>query len=84
MSTVTLPAGTIKRVHVRKDLVCQLAKGADVAVLVVQTSKGPIRGKEVHFTGPVVLTQMKKQLGCGARIYLETRDAITITGVSTL
>jgi hypothetical protein len=74
----TLKAGTIKRIHVRRDLVRKLAKGEDIPVLVVQTSKGPVYGREVSFGLGAVLTQKRKQLSCGARVYVETKGEVTV------
>jgi hypothetical protein len=80
MRDTVLAAGTVKRIHVRRDRVAKLAKGCDLPVLVVQTSKGPYYGREVSFGQGAVLTQKRKQLSCGARVYVETRGEVTIRG----
>lgn len=78
MKTTILKAGTIKRIHVRRDLVGKLAQGKNVAVICVQTSKGPHYGKEVSFGAGAVLTQKRRKLSCGARVYVETTGEVII------
>ena len=78
MSDKKFPKGIIKRIHVNRVEVRKLAKGEDVPTLTVQTSKGPTRCREVRFEAGAVLTQLKKQLSCGARVYIETTGEVNV------
>jgi hypothetical protein len=74
-----LPEGTIKRLHVRQDIIRANRKdGADTPALNIQTSKGSIQARTIEIHGPSTLMQsFEKPLACGARVWIETRAALT-------
>ena len=80
MRQFTLPAGTIKRIHVNRFNIARNVKnGGKLPQWVVQTSKGSISCHRVttygtvHGSGP-----SDTQLSCGARVYLTTTGEITV------
>jgi hypothetical protein len=80
MTTTFLKAGTVKRLHVNRQVVARNRKlGEDRPTLTVQTSKGPIPGRRVRVFGSIVFDQGAKQLSCGARIYGVTHAAMEVT-----
>lgn len=69
----TLPAGTVKRIHVDRRVIAQNRKtGGRAPALTIQTSKGPIKAWWIDIRGPIIFNQKAKQLKCGARIYGHT------------
>jgi hypothetical protein len=73
----TLPAGTIKRLHVHR---VRLRAGEPDS-LTVQTSKGPIKGARVEVRGPsTFVCRPEKPLSCGAKAWVETRAQVDIFG----
>lgn len=72
--------GAIKRIHVNQQLIRQRTKDKDAGpCLTVQTSAGPIRAYRVDIRGPSSLVEsVDKPLGCGARVWIETRAALSL------
>jgi hypothetical protein len=78
---VILPGNTIKRIHVAGgDLRRCVKTGTDEPVVIVRTSSGAYRGRDVEIHGPSRMVQSltKPMPGCGARVWLETRSPVTI------
>jgi hypothetical protein len=87
-----LPAGTIKRIHVDRRVLAQnLKAGANAPAVTVQTSKGPLKAIQATVLGHSEMMQAGtfirdadgsrrtvKPLGCGARVWLETRAAVEV------
>jgi hypothetical protein len=88
-----LKAGTVKRIHVNRQVIAQnRTSGANEPAVTVQTSKGPHRARravvlghsEMVQAGPVIsevdgsLIRTIKPLSCGARVWLETRAAVEV------
>lgn len=68
-----LKAGTIKRIHVdRQILVRNRKNGENKPAWTIQTSKGPIKARALVVRGPSLFVQVSKPLSCGARMYIET------------
>lgn len=79
----TLPAGTIKRLHVDQQRIKKNASGdSNLPPITVQTSKGPYKAHEVEILdgdGAVVarfVYQPHDPLSCGARLYIETSHEV--------
>lgn len=82
MSSGSLGAGTIKRIHVDRRIVAQNRRtGANAPAITIQTSKGPIKARKVCVAGLARFVQADgvavKPLGCGARIWCETKARVT-------
>lgn len=81
---VTLPAGYVYRVHVDqhriRDNIARAENGEDlIPPVTVQTSKDIYKGMTVKINGPSeVVYRPAKPLGCGARLWMETRAEIEI------
>ena len=78
----TLPAGTIKRVHVNRQVIARNRKlGTTDPAITVQTSHGPRRAQAVDIHGESrMIYRPDKPLKCGARVWLETTAAVTLHG----
>lgn len=76
----TLPAGTIKRVHVDRRVIAANTKtGRTDPPITVQTSKGPLKAMAVHIEGPSrFVYSPAKPLGCGARLWIVTRAELRL------
>jgi hypothetical protein len=74
----TLPAGTVKRIHVDRRIIAQNRKnGTKLPHWTIQTSKGPIKCSEWKLLGPIQGSGPDdKQLSCGARVYMVTRSEV--------
>lgn len=78
----SLPAGTIKRIHVNRQVVARNRKfNQEKPAITIQTSRGPIRARQAVVRGTMHVIQAgrhtkRKQLGCGAMIWLETTSKI--------
>jgi hypothetical protein len=77
--------GLIKRIHVNRQTIDRNRKqGLNDPVLTVQHSKGPSHGKNIviscqHCGNDVaVMSQERKQLSCGARVYIETLGEVIV------
>lgn len=69
-------SGTIKRLHVDK----QRVRGSGPAIT-VQTSKGPIKAREVEWDGRSWFVDGRhKPLQCGARLWIETKSKLRVFG----
>lgn len=80
MALTYLRAGTVKRIHVDRQVLARNRKtGGREPAWTVQTSKGPIKGYRVEVHGHLVGDQRSPQLRCGARMYLETRAAVEVS-----
>ena len=77
---MNIPAGTIKRLHVDRAVVARNRKlGEHAPAITVQTSKGAHKGHSVVIHGPSLFVQSSyKPLPCGARLWVETKAAVTI------
>lgn len=72
-----LPAGTIKRIHVDRQILAQNRKtGGDEPAWTIQTSKGSFKSRQVYMNGRCRAIQGAKPLSCGARMYIETRSMV--------
>ena len=80
MKTTKLKAGTIKRVHVSQpNLRANMKDGGNRPVFSVQTSKGVFHGNNIEIDGLVTFVNSQhKPLSCGARIWVVTKDAVTL------
>jgi len=76
----TLPAGTIKRIHVDQHTIRRNAKqGSDDPPISVKVSGGSMRCRSVEINGPsTVIYSPTKPLSCGARVWVETRAAVKL------
>lgn len=79
-----LPASTIKRIHVNRQVLARnLKTGRNDRAITVQTSKGPLQGYQVEVYGKTRVVQARpggpKPLKCGARVWVETRSAVVIS-----
>jgi hypothetical protein len=74
----TLPAGTIKRIHVDRRVIDSNRKhGTDKPPVTIQTSKGSRKCRVVMIDGPsTVWYQPKKPLPCGARLWVSTTATV--------
>ena len=74
----TIPKDTIKRIHVSQvNLRLNRKDGGDRPVFTIQTSKGPLYASQVDVRGPChLISNPKKPLKCGARIWIETRAEV--------
>ena len=73
--------GRVKRIHVSQPHIRHNIKAAEddrKPPLIVQTSKGPVYAWSVDIAGPSSLVWGEKPLSCGARVWIETRAALTL------
>jgi len=84
-----LKAGTVKRIHVNRQIIAQNRKnGTNMPALTVQTSKGALRAKYVEILGHSRMEQAGdadgdalrtiKPLSCGARVWVKTTAALEV------
>jgi hypothetical protein len=86
-----LKAGTVKRIHVNRQVLARnLKEGRNDPACTVQTSKGPHACKAATILGHSEMRQAGtfrrdtggmytvKPLGCGARVWVETRAAVEV------
>lgn len=75
---MTLRAGLVKRIHVSQvDIRANRKDGGDRAVFTIQTSRGPLKARHVEVKGASqVVYRADKPLGCGARVWIETRAEV--------
>jgi hypothetical protein len=75
----TLAAGTIKRLHVDKQVIARNRKnGTNDPAITIQTSKGPHKAFNVKVNGPSeFIYSPHKPLSCGARLYIETTSEVS-------
>ena len=70
-----------KRIHVNQHNIRANAKGADLPVLTMKTSKGNIKCNRVDVHGPsTVVYSPYKPLACGAKVWIETDAEVTVHG----
>lgn len=74
----TIRKGLIKRIHVSQvNLRANRKDGGDRPVFTIQTSRGPVKARDVVIFGPSKLvSRPRKPLKCGARIWIETTEAV--------
>jgi hypothetical protein len=81
----TLPfgAGTIKRIHVNQHVIRRNTKTGDTTPpLSVKTSKGSFACSDVVIHGDsVVRYSPERPLSCGARVWIETRARLSLSGM---
>lgn len=66
-------------VHVNQHNIRANTKGASLPVLTVKTYKSNTYANVVEFTGKArVVYSPDKPLSCGARVWIETNDPVTI------
>ena len=69
----------IKRIHVNQHHIRSNAKGADLPVLTIKTSKGNVKCNRVEIHGPsTVVYSPDRPLSCGAKVWIETNAEITV------
>jgi len=75
-----LRQGTIKRLHVDKRVITRnRTHGTQDPPITVQTSAGSLKAFEASWDGPSkMMYSPDKPLGCGARLWIETRAKVTI------
>lgn len=84
MSSLYIPQGRIKRLHVDRRIVASNRKtGASEPAITVQTSSGPIKAYHVNILGNSEFEQASlergiKPLSCGARLWVKTRAALEV------
>src|SRR5687768_15655742 len=75
-----LKAGTIKRIHVNKQLLARARRErTTLPAITIQTSTRPIPATLVLIHGPSKVVQAcagRKQLRSGARVWIETRAEV--------
>lgn len=78
--TSTIREGLIKRIHIDQHRIKANAKnGTDLPVVTVQAKGGPYKGHEVTIDGPSqVIYRGEDPLSCGARVWIETKAAVTV------
>lgn len=78
--TSTIRAGLIKRIHIDQHRIKANAKdGGNRPVVTVQARGGPYKGHEVTIDGPSsVIYEGDNPLSCGARVWIETKAAVTV------
>lgn len=76
-----LPAGSIKRIHVDKNILASNRKhGRDDPAWTIQTSKGSHKARSVIWNGPTTAVgPPHKPLACGARMWIETTAEVEYT-----
>lgn len=79
-STMTMPAGTIKRIHVNQHIIRKNVKTIqDAPGITVQWKGKSYVGRDVVIKGASQLIQrMQQPLACGARIWIETTAEVDI------
>ena len=77
---MTMPAGTLKRIHVNQHIIRSNIKAkVDEPACTVQWKGSSYRGAKISIRGPSQVVQsMTKPLSCGARIWIETRAEVEI------
>lgn len=78
---VTLPAGSLKRIHVNQFVIKRFHKtGEDEPAWIIRTSQGTYYARHWEMTGPVegIQSLAKPMPGCSARLWLETRSEIIL------
>ena len=74
--------GNIKRIHVKRHASKRNAKNDTQEPICSIKNRGKtIKGYRVVFEGPAIMTQ-NKPLGCGARVWIETRSRIVVDGMA--
>ena len=75
-----IPKGCIKRVHVNNHVVAANRRnGEDEPPLRVKARGKNLRARRIMFDGPVEMVYKPDQpLPCGARVWIETRAAVTV------
>lgn len=81
--TPPFDAGTIKRIHVNQHVIRRNTKTGDTAPpLSVKTSKGSFACSDVVIHGEsVVRYSPERPLSCGARVWIETRARLSVSGI---
>lgn len=81
-----LAKGYVKKIHVNQRIIKNNTKtGEEVPPCIVQTSSGPLNGTDIAILvdGKVVARlkyRPQNPLGCGARLWLETKEEVVIDG----
>ena len=66
------------RIHVNQHNIRANSKGADLPVLTVKDYKQNRKCNEVYFTDGRVVYSPDKPLSCGAKVWIETDNPVTI------
>lgn len=76
----TLEHGTIKRIHVNRQVIAaNLKHGRNDAPITVQTSRGPHKAYSVEIEGPSrFVYRPDNPLHCGARLWIETTAQVVL------
>lgn len=78
---VTLPEGTLKRIHVNQFVIKRFHKtGADEPAWIIRTSEGVFYARHWALSGPIegIQSLAKPMPGCSARLWIETRAEIVL------
>ena len=77
---MTMPAGTLKRIHVNQHIIrANIKTGTDEPTCTVQWKGKSYVGRDIVVKGSsTVIQRMSKPLSCGARIWIETRAEVEI------
>lgn len=77
--TTTIRSGLLKRIHVDQHRIRANTKdGTNLPVVTVQARGGPYKGHCVDIHGKSMVVY-GDPLSCGARVWVETRAAVTVT-----
>lgn len=79
-SVLTMPPGTIKRIHVNQHIIRENKKtGKRDNVITVQWKNKSYRGREITIHGDSeVIYSPDKPLSCGARVWVETTAEVVV------
>ena len=81
IADVTVPAGTLKRIHIHTGKIRQYHQdGIDQPCVIVRTHHTIYHGRNVEIVGDskVIQSLTKPMPGCGARIWIETRGEVRV------
>lgn len=78
--------GTIKRIHVNKHVISANAKnGTNDPAITVQTSQGSFTARRIEWSGrSVIVHDAEHPLSCGAKVWIETMEAIYLLSTRDL
>jgi len=66
------------RIHINQHNIRKNSKGADLPVITVKTYKDNTYCNEVEFKSGRVVYSPDKPLSCGAKVWIETEEEVTI------
>ena len=88
IGSVTLEGGKLARIHVNQPVIAHNRKHDEhLPTITVKQGKGNWYAHEVTIHGPSQVIHAvrggRKPLSCGARVWIETKAAVTVTVLST-